>query len=431
MVSGLRLDRLFDRLRGNETLRHMSMLASGVLLAQVITLASSPVLTRLYGPEGFAGLALFMAFVDSLSPGICGRYEIAQAVVKSRRERDLLFALSIWIAGVAGLLLLLVMAVFFDPLLRYFNAEGIGRTVLFFPLGLVLFGVVLALRYYANSEKRYDSIGRMSVAQALGITLGTVALAGLTGSDSGLILGTVLGYLLAMVYMAKQMQGSLSRVRLLPGRLHLRIADKYRRFPLYVAPSSILNGVTLSMPVFFLARDYPEAVVGYYALLVRVAAAPVGFISTAMAQVHLRRVAEMVHRAEPAFGYLLRATAVLGGVMLVPAVLFFAAAPPIFAGVFGEEWHEAGVLLQILMPALALKFIVSPLSSVFSSTGNDKLGAIWRIGAFAVTLGVFYLYSGSLDVRSIFVLMAVNDLVLYAIHYGLIVYSVRNPGQIS
>ena len=415
----------------SDVLRNVSALASGVLLAQIITLASSPILTRLYGPESFAIFALFTAFLGSVSPGICGRYDVAQVVVKSKWERDVLFSLAIWISWSLSLLMFIAVLLFGNAILEYFGAEDLGKQVLVFPFGLAAFATVYTLRYYANSETRFGLIGKMSVVQAVAAALAAVFLAMFGEHGILLIYATALGYLTGAGYLFAKMYKGLSRVRFWPSRLHCRIAVKYWQFPVFNASTSFLDGITLSMPVFFLLRDYPDAVVGYYSLLLRVATAPIGFLSTAVAQVHLRRIAELVHRAEPALGYLWRTTFALAGIITVFGLILMVWGPAIFALVFGEDWREAGVLLQILMPAVAVKFVVSTLSGVFSGTGNNKLGAAWRVGAFATTLAVYQFFSGTLDVRGFFLLMVTVDLFLYAIHYGLIVYAVRFPRKAS
>ena len=412
-------------------LRDVSALASGVLLAQIITLASTPLLTRLYGPESFAIFALFTAFIGSFSPGICGRYEIAQVVVKSKQERDILFALAILVSWSLSFSMLVALLFFGDVILEHFGAEILGDRVLVFPIGMAAFGTVSALRYYANSETKFGLIGKMYVVQAIVAGPAAVLLAVFGEYGIFLIYATVMGYLLGAVYIFFRLHKSLSKIRFLPSRLHRRMAIKYWQFPVYNASSSILDGITLSMPIFFLMRDYPDAVVGYYSLLLKVAAAPIGFISLAVAQVHLRRIAEMVHMAEPALCYLWKTTLVLVGIIGVFGLILVIWGPLIFALVFGEEWREAGSLLQILMPALVVKFVVSTLSGVFSGTGNNKLGAVWRLGAFITTLTAFHFFSGALDVRQFFLLMVSVDLFLYAIHYLLIVYAVRFPRKAS
>lgn len=77
---------MFYRIRQSQYARNVGTLATGTLIAQAIGIAASPILTRLYSPESFATLALFMAIVSSLAPGVSGRYEIAIVVAKNPRD---------------------------------------------------------------------------------------------------------------------------------------------------------------------------------------------------------------------------------------------------------------------------------------------------------------------------------------------------------
>ena len=48
----------------------------------------------------------------------------------------------------------------------------------------------------------------------------------------------------------------------------------------------------------------------------------------------------------------------------------------IFTWVFGIEWKTAGQLTQILIFSYAIKFIVSPLTSVFTALEKIKISSI-------------------------------------------------------
>src|SRR6185437_1728409 len=113
------------------------------------------------------------------------------------------------------------------------------------------------------------------------------------------------------------------------------------------------------------------------------------FISRAVAQVHLRRIADIVHSGGDGVAYLSKITLALVALVAGPTLILMSVAPPLFAFVFGKQWYEAGKLLVILMPALALRFVVSTVSGVFAATGNLHLGALWRVCAFIATLAMF------------------------------------------
>ena len=102
-------------------------------------------------------------------------------------------------------------------------------------------------------------------------------------------------------------------------------------------------------------------------------------------------------------------------------------APPLFSWIFGEEWGLAGVYLQILMPALALKFVVSTISTTFGATGHNRLGAIWKITAFVVTFAVLVIFAPQVDIVGIFVVLLLTDLALYGLYYSFAWYAAGNP----
>lgn len=420
------MHRLLTRFQQSELLRHVGTLASGTLIAQVILLGSSPVLTRVYGPESFAMLALFMAFISAIAPGVSGRYEVAIVVAKTPEDSRSFLVISVWIAAAVSAGIAVSLFAFFEPISAFLNAGSLGRWLMLVPLGLFLFGVTTAMRYFANSRKDYATISRLAIGQAFVTTVVSILFGVISVPLPGLVAATLLGFGFAAVYMGCaywRELGGLSQ-RLDPVRRALAL--RYKDFPLYNASTSILDGFTLSMAVFFLTKHYPEAVVGYYALLNRVAAAPLGFISQAVSQVHLKKVAELVQSGNSVKPYLKRISLALVAIVSVPTVIFMLAAPPLFAIVFGDAWREAGELLVILMPAIAVKFVVSTLSGVFASTGNNHLSAVWKVTAFVVTLAMFQAFSGTLGVRSIFVAMMVTDIALYLFYYYLIWKAIRH-----
>ena len=70
------------------------VLALGSGFAQVIALAFSPIITRLYSPSDFAVITMFLTITGMLLPFICGKYEVAIVVAGTDRHASELTALS-------------------------------------------------------------------------------------------------------------------------------------------------------------------------------------------------------------------------------------------------------------------------------------------------------------------------------------------------
>ncbi|NJN63412.1 MAG: oligosaccharide flippase family protein [Acidobacteria bacterium] len=420
---------LFSRVRQSQYGRHVALLASGTAIAQAIGFAASPILTRIYSPESYAVLALFMAISSSLSLGISGRYDLAAIVARDPRDSRALVALALRVSGVLCLLFfgfLFLGQSFVSPVL---NAESLGTWLLVAPVALFLTAVATTLRSLANSRRNYKVISRVAIYQSLIAVTLSLTLGHLKWGANGLITATIVSLAFGAIYL---IYAERSALRQIPWRRDGRLwslALRYREYPLISAPTSFLNGLMLWMPVFFLTKYFPEESVGHYALFTRVATAPLTLIAGAVSQVNLKEMAERVHGGRAASEYLRRITIVMVAIALAPTIAFVAAGPQIFALVFGETWRTAGELLAILMPALAVRFVVSPLSGALISTGHVRLGGAWQVLAALVTFATFALVAPRASIRGMFVAMLITDVALYALYYFLIVYAVRHPKE--
>ena len=68
---------MWNRILNSEYIRNTLTLVSGNTLAQLIPLLAEPVLTRLFPPEDFGLLALFISISSLFAIVATGRYELA------------------------------------------------------------------------------------------------------------------------------------------------------------------------------------------------------------------------------------------------------------------------------------------------------------------------------------------------------------------
>ena len=94
----------------------MFTVAGGTFFSQIIPLAILPILTRLYSPEEFGTLALYIAFFSILSVVVTGRYEMAIMLPKKEKDAISLFQISFLFSFIFSIFFLLVIL---------FNSESI------------------------------------------------------------------------------------------------------------------------------------------------------------------------------------------------------------------------------------------------------------------------------------------------------------------
>ena len=401
------------------------MLGSGV--AQVIALTFSPVITRLYSPSDFAVITMFLTITGMLLPFICGKYEVAIVVAGTDRHASELTALSCWIAATGTLILSVVVITSWQSINSALGFVELGRWLLLVPVAVFLGALAMIGRYVANRRSEYRLISRYMFVQAM-MSVGMNLWFGWLGwGATGLLVANVVAVGLGTSWLLWTLRPAMRTVGYVNAHALRTVAYKYRDFPLMNASSSVLDTLTLAMPVFFIARMFSQDTVGFYGLLTRVAQAPLSLVSGAVTQVHLKHISDLVRERQPVVPYLLRITLFLMIFVIPPMVLLLLWAPELFAWAFGQPWRGAGELLAILIPSIAIQFVVSTVSPTCGATGNNKVGAVWKVLSSLVTLSMFLCVAPGLDIRDVMIALATTNVVLYALYFVAIIYSARNP----
>lgn len=356
-------------------------LVTGTTLAQVITILASPLLTRLYGPEAFGFLALFTSITSIIGVLVCMRYELAIMLPKTDEEAANLLILSLLSVGVVSGLTVPALYLSSDTLLSLLRTPDLAPYLILVPPFVFVSGIFLALNYWNSRTRQF---GRLSVARVTSslTTTGTQLGGGFAGyaTGGGLIGASMLGSLVSTVVLGGQiwrddrilLYKSFSWKGILAG---LR---RYKKFPLFDSTSAILDAVSWQLPVLLLATFFSPIVVGFYALGFRVLQLPMSLVGSAIAQVFFQRAAEAYKSGDLA-PFVQNIVTVLLRIIVFPMLLLAIVGPDIFIVVFGEEWGEAGVYIQILSVWAIFWFLYSPVSTIYVVLEKQKFGLIFNI----------------------------------------------------
>jgi len=367
--------RLVEATLGGTFIRNVGTLMTGTVLSQVLLIAVSPILTRLYSPDHFGNLALFSGIAAIISIFSTMRYHyaivIAEDELEERQLADLCFRMSLLIATVS-----LVAVVTYEIYSRVFGAETkLGWISLLLPLAIVTNGFVATLASWCNRRKAYSAIATGSVSQS--VTSSSVnLLAGLLyPSGIGLILGALVSQLTNGLVLGRGLRAShadVSRRESLSHQLFTTpvnslttVVRKYSKFPRYDIWTDLANVGSIQIPLVLMVAFYSDAFAGYFLLAQRIVGLPMTFIGSAIGQVFYQRAQEL-KKDFTALNHLMktvcRATLLIG---LLPTILLICWGDDLFALVFGTPWRDAGIVAQLIAPALLFQFIASPLSVIF------------------------------------------------------------------
>lgn len=357
----------------------------GSALGQVLAVALSPVLTRLFSPTDFGTFAVFAAVTGTL--GIVASLRLDAAVPLPRTAAE---AAAVAWSGVCAALAIagcatLLWAVLGTRLAAVLGAPSLGPVAWLIGLTVLLIAVNQVLSGWLVREQRYGALGIRNGAQGAGTVAAQLSL-GLNGRASiGLLLGMTIGHIAAFAGLLTQ-RGLLRQRR--PSSRQMRQAvSRYRRFPLVASWSALLNVLGQQAPLLAVSALYGAASVGLLALTMRILAGPATLLGQAVAQVFRGETSAKVRAGDDALASTIRRTASLLLMLgLLPTILIIAFGPHMFSIAFGDRWRASGDFARLLALAFLAQFVVSPVSQTLLVLERLRLQLVWDAMRLALTL---------------------------------------------
>lgn len=347
-MSGAALQRMRDRIRatGNSHfVRNVATLATGIAAAQAISLAFSPFLTRLYGPEAFGALAAFTAVVNIINPLATLGYANAIVMPTSEEGATAVARLSLVCVAVVAPLVLIIVSLFQVRLSTWTGLESSPGLLYLIPPYLVVGALLSVADQTAIREGMFKAKALAYVTSSLLLNIGK--LAGGFLAPFGLVLivflmvGRTFNFLMLLACIPRQ--GAFEMRRWL-GTTGIRdAAYEQRDFLIYRMPQSIINAVSFGFPVLALSALFSTSVAGQYSIATLVLSAPVMLLGQSVLEVFFPRITEVVReRPGSAVAHIQQATLGMLLMGIVPFGIIALWGDVIFPLVFGEEWLRAG-----------------------------------------------------------------------------------------
>lgn len=342
-------------------------LMSGTVFGQILVVLVSPILTRLYSPEDFGTYSLYMSILGVLTVVSCLSYEMAIVLPEKDDDASNIFILSIIVCAFFTVLIFFVALLWSDEISLVFNSKKLSKWLIIMPISVFISGFFRILNYWSTRNKEFKRLAIRQITTNIVTSTTQIFLGlGLFSFSGGLILGSLVGQLVATVKLAVDiMKKEGKRIVSVTTKMRMiLIAKRYRNFPFYSTFSSLINSISTMLPTFLLAIYFDSSVVGYYAISHRILSLPIALIGSNVAQVFLPK-ATSSYRDGTLSQTSLKMFKTLLGVGLVPIILVAMVAPELFSFVFGSKWRTAGIFARWISIWLLLVFISSPISVIY------------------------------------------------------------------
>jgi O-antigen/teichoic acid export membrane protein len=332
-------------------------------------------ITRLYGAANFGLVVVFSSLSAIIIPIAAMRYELSIILPKKKTEAANLFILSILIVVFFSIFVFLIVLFFGNELFVLLDINQLLYFKWLIPLVILIAGVTGSCNYWCTRNKYFSQISLSQIITQIFVTICGVSFA-LFGFNTAitLIMVTIVGQLINLIVLVtKMIYVNDLKFIILTAKSHKLIdgAIRYINFPKYSSVGALLNAASWQSPIVILALFFPVSVVGFYGLGLRLIQMPMSILGNSINQVFLqhgtskKQEGNLSSEVEKLFILLFN----LG---LVPTLVLMIVGAELFEFIFGLEWREAGIYVQILSPWAFLWFLSSPLSSIYAIQEQQK-----------------------------------------------------------
>nr|WP_263324295.1 oligosaccharide flippase family protein [Neobacillus sp. Marseille-Q6967] len=385
--------------------RNVFLLATGTAAAQAVTMALSPFITRLYGPEVFGLSGVFTAVVEIIVPIAALTYPIAIVLPKSDKAAKGLIRLSLYISIIIALLIAILVILFNQTIVKIFNIEEIAPFLYLLPLVILFAGLLQVTEQWLIRKKQFKITAKVTFFQSLFLQGSKFGFGFFYPVASVLIFLTVFGQFmkaLQLIILAKKTNYKHNEVENInPEPYSIRgLAKKHIDFPLFRAPQSFINAVSSSLPILMLTSFFGPASAGFYSIGITVLSIPSQLIGKSVGDVFYPRIADAANNGENLSYLIKKATLALGAVGIIPYGMVGVFGPWLFGFVFGPEWIQAGEYARWISLGVYFMFIYQPsvraLPVLSAQPFHLKFTIITLITRLAVLSVGYYVFSSDI-----------------------------------
>lgn len=404
--------------------RDVVQLMSGTIIGRLILLAVMPVVTRLYGPDDFALLAVFMAFTNTIAVIACLRLELAIPLAQDDDDAANLLAVAVVFSVATSALVLLVAFVLPPSAYAAISHLELAAYAPLVALGVLTISTYAAFQYWATRARRFRSISSTRIGQS-GFGAATMLSLGWgSAGPLGLLLGNVIstgagGLSLA----AHALRHDRAMFRAISRRRIAEVLGTYHRFPVYSTPEALANVASVQLPILLIAASAGDDA-GQLYLAMQIMAVPMTLLGASVAQVYASRAREELDagRLSPFTRRMMRRLLLIG---IIPVVLVAVLAPVVSPLVFGEAWQRAGVVIALIAPWTLLQLVVSPVAISLHVTNNHWVAMVLQVFGLCLRAGMVY-WLGPLSSVGYVEAFAVSGAIFYMVYAITVLLMVRS-----
>lgn len=387
--------KLLVRIRSTQVLSDSLLVLMPSTAGVLTTLASIPLLTRMYTPGAMGISAGVMAI--SMIVGIVVTLGVPATLPSTSRSTRAITAAGVLLFASTTLATFIACAIALVPdELVAWTTAGQESHEWWIAFAALAIGANDTATYLNVRERSYAAIGYSQLC--LHLVRAAVQLGAGVGNFGweGLILGEIAGRVAATTTLLISLRAKIGEAIANADGAELRATMQEVAFgPRTILPTSLFDIAISSIPVLGLNAFYGPTVAGHFALVMRIIEGPSGLAIRLITNVFHGEFAERMRKGGAGIRSLaMKSFLGLLVVVGVPVLAVCPVAPELFSFIFGEHWRPAGEGFTIFAAPAVLMAATGPATRVLFVTRQ-----VWRKMYVFGVFGIGYCVALTLAVQ--------------------------------
>lgn len=395
-----------------DIIRNISLLVTGTVLAQIFPILLEPFLKRMYLPEDFGRLSLFLKSFNTLAILSTCCYEMGIIINKDEEDTKILINGNI-VLNIIFLFLIesLIIILLFQKVMPkdyYF--------FILLPFSVCFYSIGLSFNNYMIRKEKYKKVSLNKFIRRMSEAFFQINTKLFFNINIGLIIGNIFGNLCYLIYNFK-----VSEFKININFFEIKKTwKKYIEFPKYNLFPHLFNTLSSSAFDFFVLLKFSISEVGYLELTQKVLLLPSVLLSDSIGRVILQSTSKKINKKESIkkeISYIFIILFLMGIVFFI-IIYFFGMY--LFTLVFGNNWLKSGIYAKWMIFYICISFVAGPLSSLLLSLKKFKINSFWQV---CKTLVILLLGIISFkNIKDLIIIYTIINVLFYIFYLVIIFY---------
>lgn len=406
---------ILSKLKSNKFFKSTLTLMSGSIIAQILAICVSPIMTRLYTEKQIGEYTLILTAVSMFGTIICGRYDLSIVSEENDKKVFALIKLSLIITVALSVVIGAGYTVYYSSL----EEATLGAIPAFlWVFVLLLFtGLGYIVAGYNNRHKEYKLLTSVNVIREAARDVSLIGLGFLKFGSTGLLISQTVSVFLGLNRQAKKLKENIKDVFACTFSDMKTVAVEHKKQPLYSVPASFANSFSYSALNTFVTALFGLEMLAYYSMSFRMLGLPLALLSVNVSKVFFEKAAREYDRQKNFRKTFLQTSAILAAVAVPMVVFLMLFAPQLFEIFFGEKWFRAGEFVRYLAPMFGIRLVVSALTPTMTICKKQN----WELciqGLFMLfSIMIYFICKNRFEIETFLMLITILYSAVYIIFY--------------